>query len=62
MNTLTKTLLERQWTMTVHETMSNSEVVVESVALTYVSSVLIQVWTLTMDSPRQTTNTTDSVA
>jgi hypothetical protein len=62
MNTLTKTLLERQWTMTVHETMSNSEVVVESVALTYASSVLIQVWTWTMDSPRQTTNTTDSVA
>jgi len=62
MNTLTKTLLERQWTMTVHETMSNSEVVVESVALTYASSVLIQVWTWTMDSSRQTTNTTDSVA
>jgi len=62
MNTLTKTLLERQWTMTVHGTMSDSEIVAESVALTYASSVLIQVWTWTMDSLRQTTNTTDSVA
>jgi len=62
MSTLTKTLLERQWTMTVHGTMLDSEVVAESVALTYASSVLIQVWTWTMDSPRQTTNTTDSVS
>jgi hypothetical protein len=52
MNTLTKTLLERQWTMTVQGTMSDSEVVAESVALTYASSVLIQVWTWTMDSPK----------
>jgi hypothetical protein len=52
MNTLTKTLLERQWTMTVLGTMSDSEVVAESVALTYASSVLIQVWTWTMDSPK----------
>jgi hypothetical protein len=32
--------------------MSDSEVVAESVALTYASSVLIQVWTWTMDSPK----------